>query len=246
MNPTRCLILLLLLLTFLLAPTAAQAQVPPPEKPWTNETEFSFVSANGNTKSTSMSGKNKFTYTRSKTTLDLFGGGLGAKSEGSVTAEQYHAGEKVSYKVSDRNYVFEKFQWDKDRFSGIRHRYDTSVGFGRDLVDTPTDKLLAEFGVGWIRENRINSPDEEFSTGRAYSKYERVISPTANFTQDAEYVQNLENRRDIRVKTETALIAALTTNLSLKVSYVWKHVGEPPAAFGRNDTITSVSLIAIY
>lgn len=227
------------------APTLAQ-EPPAVKKPWSNETEFSFVSANGNTKSTTTSGKNKFSYTLSKTTFELFGGGLGAKSEGSVIAEQYHAGEKVSYKISDRNYAFEKYQWDKDRFAGIRSRHDTSVGVGREFIDKPTDKLVGEIGGGWVEEYRVRSDDEGFGAVRAYSKYEHVISPTANFTQDAEYQQNLEDKDDFRTKTETALIAALTKNLSLKVSYVWKHVGVPPAGFGRNDTITAVSLIAIY
>jgi putative salt-induced outer membrane protein len=244
MRPHRRAALLILPLWLAALPTRAADT--PSGKPWRNETEFSFVSANGNTKSTTISGKDKLTYTRGKTTVDLFGGGLGAKSGGTVIAEQYNAGSKVSYKITDRNYGFEKFQWDKDRFSGIKSRYDTALGLGREFLDLPSDKVIGEAGFGYIREYRIHSKDEAFATARLYSKYEHVISPTANFTQDGELVFNLEDSEDIRAKTETALIAALSAHLSLKVSYVWKYVGEPPASFGHSDTLTSVSLIAVY
>lgn len=234
------------LMALFLTPIVSRAEDPAPAKPWKNETELSFVSANGNTKSTTGSGKNKFSYERSKTKLDLEAGALGAKSAGSVVAEQYNASEKVSYKLSDRNYAFERFGWDKDRFAGISNRYDSSIGLGRDILDRPNDKLLGEVGGGWIEEHRKNDEDKEFGSGRAYLKYQHTISPTANFTQDAEYTHNFEDPDDFRVKTETAIIAGLSSHLSLKAAYIWKHVGVPPPTFSRNDTLTTISLIAVY
>lgn len=219
---------------------------PGPPKPWKNETEFSFVSANGNTRSTTTSGKDTLTYTISKTSLELSGGGLGAKSAGVVVAEQYNAAEKVSYKVTERDYLFERFGWDKDRFAGIRNRYDSSVGVGRTILKYEHDTLLSEIGGGYISEKRIHSSDKDFATGRGYLKYTHTISPTANFSQDAEYVQSLREGRDARIKTETAVIAALSAHLSLKASYVWKYVGAPPPNVGRSDTLTSIALIAVY
>lgn len=217
-----------------------------PKKPWKNATELSVVSANGNTKSESTSGKNTFTYDWTKTTLELIGGGLGARSDGHTIAERYFASEKVSYKVTDRNYVFEKFAWDKDRFSGIRNRYDAGLGVGREIMKDAFNLLIGEVGGGFIQEERIGEDDEEFAVGRSYAKYVRTLSATSNFSQDAEYVHNFEDPDDFRVKTETAVTAAINTAMSLKLSYVWKHVGVPPAGFGRNDTITTVALVATY
>jgi putative salt-induced outer membrane protein YdiY len=216
------------------------------EKPWKNVTEASLVATNGNSKASSTSGKNTFTYNWTKTSLELIGGGLGSKSRGVNTAEQYFASEKVSYKVTDRNYVFEKYQWDKDRFAGIRNRHDSTVGAGREVFKTPKDLMIAELGGGYVSEERINQKTNGFASGRAYGKYTRTISETASFSQDAEYLHNFEDGDDFRVKTETSLLAALSAHLSLKVSYVWKHVGVPPAGFSRNDTTTTVGLVATY
>lgn len=217
-----------------------------PQKKWKNVTELSVVSANGNTKSTTSSGKNTFTIERSKTGVELVAGGLGAKSNGETTAEKYFASEKVTYKVSDRNYVFEKAGWEKDRFAGIRNRYDPNVGLGRELIATPKNLLIAEAGLGYVVEERVNSKTVDFASGRLYSKYTRTISDTSNFTQDAEYLHNFEDASDFRINTESALTAALSAHFSLKVSYRWQHVGEPPLGFARNDTTTSMALIASY
>ncbi len=217
-----------------------------PAKPWSESAEVSVVSTNGNSKTTTSSGKNTFTYKWTKTLLELIAGGLGSKSGGHVTAEEYFASEKVAYSLSDRNYVFEKVRWDKNRFAGIKDRYDMGVGQGRELIKTPKDNLLAELGGGYVSEERTVGPRNGFASGRAYSKYLHTFTPTATFSQDAEYLHNFEDVDDFRVNTETALVSALSVHFSLKVSYKWKHVGRPPAGFGRNDTITSVTLIATY
>ncbi len=230
---------------FAVAATAGAEEAP--KKPWKNSTELSAVSANGNTKSQSGSVKDTFNYEwKSKTVLELIGSALGASNQGSTTAEKYSASEKLTQKFSEKNYGYQKFVWDKDRFAGIRGRYDNNVGMGRELIKSPVNFLIGEVGVGYIEEYRINDDDEEFTSGRAYSKYVWTISPTSNFSQDAEYLHNFENRRDFRVNTETAITAAINTAMSLKLSYVWKHVGEPPRGFGRNDTTTTVALVATY
>jgi putative salt-induced outer membrane protein len=217
-----------------------------PKKNWTNIGELSLVSTNGNTKSNTWSAKDTYGYTWTHTVLELVAGGLGAESNGVATAENYYAHEKVSYKLSDRNYTFEKIGWEKNRFAGLNERYDGNVGLGRELISKPNDKLIGEFGAGYTREDRISVPNNDFASLRAYSKYTRTISATSNFTQDAEYIQNLDNNDDFRANTETAITAALSTHFSLKVSYVWKYVGEPPTGFGRSDTTTSVALIVNY
>lgn len=217
-----------------------------PAKPWKSVTEASWVSAKGNTEATTLGAKENFSYNIKKTLLDLEAGALRATNNGATIAESYFAGEKISYKLSDRNYAYEKYRWDKDRFAGYTSRHDVSLGLGRELMKKAKDLLIAELGAGYVNEQRVNSPVNDFATGRAYAKYTRTISETSNFTQDAEYLQNFENPDDFRSKTETAITAAISTHFSLKMSYVWKHVGSPPAGFKRNDTIATMGLVATY
>jgi len=215
-------------------------------KAWKDAGEFSIVSTNGNSRGTTTAAKNTFNYVHGRAALDLIGGALGSSSGNQVTAEQYNAEEKVTWTLIDNNYVFEHVGWDKNRFAGIRDREDGSGGVGRLLMDLPKDKLTSELGAGYTDEERTDAPHHNFVTGRVYAKYTHVLSATANFSQDAEYLHDFGNPKDYRLNTETALIASLTTHLSLKAAYTWKRTAEPPPGFGKDDTTTTVALVVNY
>lgn len=236
--------LALSLLTVALPSFAADAA---PAKNWTDAGELSFVNANGNTKTQTTSVKDAYSYSFSpKTKLDLEGGGLGAKSQGVVTAEQYDAFEKVERKVDDRNYLFEKYRWDRNRFAGVAHRHDFSAGAGRELWKTSKDLWVAEGAPGYVNEERIADKRKTFASARAYTKYARDLSATAKFSQDAEWIQSLADKRDSRLNTETDLIASISTHFSVKNSFVWHRDNRPPQNKGKDDTILSVALIANF
>jgi len=215
-------------------------------KAWKDSAEVAVMTTNGNTKTQTSSGKNHFEYNWTKAKLDLNAGGLGSKNEGVVTAERYNAAEKAAYKVSDRNYVFERFGWEKNRFAGIANRWDFSLGAGRELLALAAHIVMAEFGFGYINEERIQSKRKDFSSGRVYSKYTWKISETANFSQDGEYLANFEDSKGYRLNTETAVTAAISTHFSIKTSYVWNRVGDPPPGFIKDDTTFAVALLASF
>lgn len=235
--------LLLALFAFALPAAAADA----PAKRWKGTAEFSFVSTNGNSKAQTTSAKGGFGYDFTDIMkLEMEGGGLGSRSEGVVTAEQYYASEKISRKVDDRNYIFEKYRWDRDRFKRIAHRHDLSAGAGREFWKTDKDLLIAEAAPGYINEERINEKRKTYAASRFYAKYTRELAAGSRFTQDAEWVQSLADNRDKLIATETTVSAALTTSLALKNSFVWKHNSRPPQGARKDDTIVSVALVATF
>jgi putative salt-induced outer membrane protein YdiY len=241
--PILCLLMLLVLgLAGLATPSFGAEGVPP--KPWKGSAELSFVNANGNTKSSTFSNKDHFEYASGRALLDLDAGALRGTSRGDLTAEQYFASEKVGYKWSDNDYVFERLRWDKDRFAGINNRYDASLGLGRQLMKTVPNQLLVELGTGYVWEERLaGQPRNDYAAGRAYARYDRALSPTSGFRQDVVYVHNYEQARDYRIKTETSVTAAMTSVLSLKTAFVWSRAGRPPPGFIKDDTVVSAALI---
>jgi putative salt-induced outer membrane protein YdiY len=205
------------------------------------------VSANGNSKAQTTSAKGGFNYTFTPLmALEMEGGGLGSRSQGLVTAEQYYGSEKISRKVDDRNYVFEKYRWDRDRFKRIAHRHDLSAGVGREFWKTDKDLLIAELAPGYINEERLMEKRKSYASSRFYSKYTRDLSPGSRFTQDAEWIQSLADNRDKLINTETTFSAALSSSLALKNSFVWRHNSRPPAGARKDDTIVSVALVATF
>ena len=216
-------------------------------KTWKDSAEFSFVNANGNSKTPTTSAKDNFSYQfNAPTSLDIEGGGLGSRSNGVVSAEQYFAGQKITEKIDDRNYLFEKYRWNRDRFAGVAHRQEISIGFGRELWKTPTDKLTFEGAPGYFNEERFHDKRQSYASARAYSKYTHDFSATTHFSQDAEWLQSLADKRDSRINTETSLTAALSSLFSIKNSFVWKHNSRPPVGATKNDEIVSVALLATF
>ncbi|OGR73167.1 MAG: hypothetical protein A2089_12555 [Elusimicrobia bacterium GWD2_63_28] len=216
-------------------------------KPWKDAAELSYVQTSGNSKTSTLSGKNLFNYDWGKTALEIAAGGLGTKSRNTVTAEQYNASEKLSFKLTGKNYAFQKTSWDKNRFAGIMDRWDVAVGVGRHILNTTDDNLFAELGGGYVFEDRMpGSDNQSFGSYRAYAKYIRALSPTANVSQDAEYLGNLKESDGYRMNAETALVTSISTHFSLKASHTWKFSNSPGAGFKKTDTMNSLAIIVNY
>ncbi|MBK8870551.1 MAG: DUF481 domain-containing protein [Elusimicrobia bacterium] len=235
-----------LFLTAVAVATCSLVSAEEPAKNWENETQLTFLSARGNSQSRTVGAGEKFNWSKDKKALELWAHALNVESDNQRTSERYDAGEKAEWKLSGRNYLFERAQWESNRFAGYNHRYDASVGVGRGLLKTAADDLFGEIGGGYINEQLVKAPRNDFVSGRLYAKYVRGISKTSSFFQDGEYLHNFDNPNGYRVNTETALKASLSTRMALKVSYIWKHVHEPPAGFKRDDSLTLLSLLINY
>ncbi|MBK8574549.1 MAG: DUF481 domain-containing protein [Elusimicrobia bacterium] len=217
-----------------------------PAKNWKNEGQVAFLSTKGNSQSRTLGAGDKFTWAKDKDALDLWADALNVESDNTRTSERYSAGEKAERKLTDRNYVFERGLWESNRFAGYSQRYDVSLGLGRHMLMTATNELFGELGAGYINEQLVRAPRNDFASGRLYAKYVRIFTPTSKFSQDGEYLHNFDDPNGYRVNTETALTAGLSNHLALKLSYEWKHVHEPPAGFKRDDNTTLVSLLINY
>jgi putative salt-induced outer membrane protein len=232
---------------FLVLALAAHAQEPAKTKPWKGSVEVSLAAANGNTKSSTFASKDRFEYAAGPMLTELEAGLLRATNKAQVSAEQYFLSEKVGYKWDAKDYVFEKLRWDKDRLAGVNNRYDFTLGVGRKFLDTPVNRLHAELGAGRVWEQRVSpAPANDFTAGRAYTRYERSLTKTSTCAQDLEYLHSFDKPRDYRLKTETSVTADVATGLSLKASFVWKRVGSPPPGFIKDDTLLSTALLVSF
>ena len=230
---------------FLLAAAAAAQE--PAAKKWKDSAELSFLSASGNSNAQTASAKNSASYAfDALTKAEVAAGALGARNEGKAHAEQYHAQEKVSRKLDDRDYLFQRYRWDRNRFAGVAHRHSVSMGAGREFFKTPADLLIGELSPGYLYEERIKEKRKKFVSLRAYSRYIRDITATAKFSQEASCTQSLMDKRDVRLNTETTLTATITSALSVKNSFVWHHDSRPPSGKRKDDTLLSVALIASF
>ncbi len=212
---------------------------------WKDVAELGFTNTTGNSRVATFEADNLFSYAWKRTGLELKGGALTSKEHGKTADEEYNASEKVTRELAGKLYGYERFGWDRNRFSGIRDRYNSFLGAGEELWSAPKDSLVGEAGAGYISEERPDKTDA-FASGRLYVKCVHALSKTASVFQDAEYLYNFQDAADYRLNTETALLASISTNVALKASYKWKRVEKPAPGFIKDDTITTMALVVNY
>ena len=80
------------------------------------------------------------------------------------------------------------------------------------------------------------------SAARAASAFQYNFKPSAYFLQLVEVLPNLEETDDLRVNTETALVAPLSRRLAIKISYVIRYDKLPEPGFEKTDRLLTSGL----
>ena len=65
------------------------------------------------------------------------------------------------------------------------------------------------------------------SAARAAGSYKHLFNETAYFLQLAEFLPNLDDGDDLRINTESSLVAPLSNVIALKLSYAIKFDNLP-------------------
>ena len=87
------------------------------------------------------------------------------------------------------------------------------------------------------QDRRINLHDQDFLGGRAATAYLHQLGPRASFAQSVELLPNFHEGADLRINTETALLAPFTSKAAVKLSYIVHYDGLPEPGFYSTDRL---------
>ena len=93
---------------------------------------------------------------------------------------------------------------------------------------------------------RLPPPDLQFASARLGGLYKWKISASADFSEEATFVPNLQDGGDWRFANVAALTAAVNARFSVKVSHGLSYLHQPPLGRENTDTTTSVALVAKF
>ncbi|MGB3095590.1 MAG: DUF481 domain-containing protein [Candidatus Deferrimicrobiaceae bacterium] len=223
--------------------SVAQAE----EMEWHDEAEIMYVGTSGNTEVTTFAGKNTLIVPfsgKTKGTWKL--GALYGKSDGEKNAENYGTEIRIDHSHTERLYSFGYGGWFQDKFAGFDSRYYIGSGGGYKLVTGPKHFLLGEAGLTYNREEYTDDTSNDFFGGRLYGKYEYHFNEKNRFTQKLEWLPNFNEFDNWKLNSETALLAALNSRFSLKVSYLVNYNNNPIGNLKKTDTILGVALVANF
>ena len=234
----------LLMLATALGVTArlAAQDAPPPPRPWEFTGDVGFVNTAGNSEVTTLNVGEKVTHTRGRITVKQNFALLYGRTDGTTTTSQWRTGVRGDIAMSSRLAVFGLAGFDRNRFAGIDRRFEEGVGLAFKVLATERTKLDFETGLSMIQQRSTLDVTDNFSAARAASVFQYNFKPTAYFLQSVEVLPNLEETDDLRVNTETALVAPLSRRLAIKVSYVIRYDKLPEPGFEKTDRLLTSGL----
>jgi putative salt-induced outer membrane protein len=222
------------------APLAAQDAAPPRPLEFTGD--IGFVNTAGNTDVTTLNAGEKLTHNRGKLTLKQFFAVVYGRTDGQTTNSLWRTGVRGDYALSPTIALFGSASFDRNRFAGISRRIEEGAGVAVKLLNRESDKLELEAGIAMTQQRSTLDVEDNFTSARTAALFQHNFNPTAYFLQTVEMLPNLESSDDLRVNSETALVAPLSRRLAIKVSYVIRFDNQPEPTFKKTDRLLTSGL----
>jgi putative salt-induced outer membrane protein len=218
---------------------AAHAAEDPATGPWFGNVKFGYLATSGNTENSNLNTSFQLGYGAGNWvhTFDAFA--INASENKVTTAEAYELGWKSERSLTEKDFLFGRLNWRKDRFSGYPKQFSQSVGYGRRLIDKAPHTLNVEIGGGARQAESADGLTENDMILRGGLDYKWQFSETAAFTQDFVIESGQNNTY---LESISAIKARLIGDLALVASYTIKNNSDVPPGTEKTDTYSAVSL----
>lgn len=226
----------------LIAPFSLMAQ-DQPESPWAGKAKLGYLATSGNTENSTLNSGFEVGYKAGKWSHLFKAAAINSSENNVTTAEAYDAGWKSERNMSDKDFLFGRLDWRKDRFGGFDTQFSQTVGYGRRLIDTDKHKLSAEAGVGARQSDLQDGTTESETIFRGGMDYKWSFSENAHFSQGLAVESGSKNTY---LESVSAVSAQLVGNLALVASYTVKHNTDVPPLTEETDTYTALSLEYVF
>jgi len=140
-------------------------------------------------------------------------------------------------------YVYANTRAEKDRLAEIDLRFVLGAGGGYQFLETPSDQLRAEGGLGWFYENYGDGTDTVSDpSGRMAASYAHHWNAAHSFFDDVEAYKIFGAHDDYLVRNKGGFRQKLTDSFFAQewVEYVWDST--PAAGKERVDVIYYVGV----
>ncbi|HKJ09545.1 MAG TPA: DUF481 domain-containing protein, partial [Gammaproteobacteria bacterium] len=180
--------------------------------------DLGYTASSGNSRTSNLDTKLRLKYKTGPWTHKLKLGAISSSKSGQTTAERYTGSGKSEYDFSPHNYAFGQVQYIKDLFAGIRQNISETAGYGRRLLDSPSQSLDAEIGAGFsqTQEQKPSLARHHDVIGQVGLNYKYRISKTSRVKQSFT-VQS--GRTNTFMESVTGLRVAINGNLGVQLSY---------------------------
>jgi putative salt-induced outer membrane protein len=236
MKTLRCTVAMLMLVG---AAGLAAAE----DRPWEFSLGLSYLATSGNTDTRTggldLSYKHKF----DPWGLEVAGSYLKAEADGIESANRTFLGARGTRSLGEKWGLFVGASMLQDEFAGLDSRTLVDAGMTFKAVASEQHSLTFDFGAAWTSEDYVDGGSNEYVSGIAGLAYEWTISASAKLTERLIFMPSFEESDDWRTASDTALEAAISAKLAMKLGFQYLYDNVPVAGFEKTDTKSTVSLV---
>ena len=209
------------------------------EDPFFGTISFGYLATTGNTETSSLDTRASATYRTGRWEHEASGQAFTSSESNATNAEYYTARWRSRWDITERDFLFGRLNWRKDRFGAFDTQFSQTLGYGRRVLTGPKHKLNAEIGAGARQSTDQVGLDEDETILFAGLDYVWKFSETANFSQDFTVEAGDDNTF---FESKSSVSAQLIGALSLVASYTIRANSDVPPGTEKRDTQTGISL----
>lgn len=208
-------------------------------KPLEGNVKLGFLATSGNTETSTLNTGFEASYKLDRWTHKASGSVIYSEESSVTTAEAYEAAWTSGWDFTERDFLFGRLNWRKDRFGGFSTQFSQTVGYGRKLLTGEVHTLTGGVGAGARQsEDQLGVSSNEFI-------FTGDLDYTWKFSETAEFGQTLAvEAGDANTYSEsvTSVRTTLIGAFSLVASYTIRHNSDVPVGTEKKDTRTAISL----
>jgi putative salt-induced outer membrane protein len=221
------------------APLAAQDSVTVVNK---ITADLGYVQTSGNTAVTTTSMGEKWTQSRGKFTLEQTFAFVYGEQAGLEVNKTLAAGVRGDYKLGSHFSLYGDAKFDRAPFSGIARRTVESFGLQLRALAAPNDTVRVSLGGSMTQQLGTDDNQNNFPAANAGFVWRHTFTAAAYFQQNLEAIPNLKDQDDLRVSSESSLIAPISARIGMKLSYVVRFDNVPEPGFKSTDQTFTTGL----
>ena len=223
----------------LLACTAAAQDGSGQARGVSGKAAFGYLATSGNTESRNTNGALSILYQLTNWGHDFELSAVAASSSDQTTAEAYLLAYEARRAYGENHFLFTSLDWKRDRFSGYPRQVSETVGYGRRLIERARHVLDGGLGVGARQSELQDGTEEGDAIVRGSMDYVWAMTDTTEFVQQFIVESGSTNTM---LESRSALRARVIGDISLVLSFRFKHNSAVPPGSANADRFSSISL----
>lgn len=229
------------------APTPTPTPPPPAPKPvepkakgpklWNSDLKIGVSLRYNSKKNSEFTIIGKTVYSKKPFTHTLDYSYLYGKTDGIISGDRLAGSEKSEYAFSPRMYLFNLVGAGYDDVRRIDFQYEISPGLGMHLINSTNWNfvLKGEVGLTYQEQRLATAPDKTIYSTRFAQLFTWRIWDKLTLDAKAEYLLNMEDPGDYRLRFDATLRYPLMKNLSIDFMVLDLYDASPPKGVTRND-----------